>query len=123
MRSQITSPNIGLACPGTQINALRCGEPERHSSPDIGLSERALSAAKTVGEVMSISDKAIGLVGYARKASDRELQAEATAIRMEAERRLGQIQQQKETVGLNKGGRPGFEKPRFPCWKELSKAI
>ena len=61
----------------------------------LDVAKSALSDAKTVGEVRSISDKAIGLVAHARQASDRELEAEATAIRMEAERRLGQIQQQK----------------------------
>jgi hypothetical protein len=68
---------------------------------------RALAEAKSVDEVKSIRDKAIGLIAYARQASDHELEAEAAEIRMEAERRLGQMmRQQKETVGLNKGGRP-----------------
>jgi len=66
-----------------------------------------LAGAKSADEVISIRNKAIGLVAYARQASDRHLEAEAVAIQMEAERRLGEVmQQQRETVGLNKGGRP-----------------
>jgi hypothetical protein len=73
----------------------------------------ALAQATTINEVKSVRDKAIGLVAYAKKATDRELEADAEAIRLEAERRLGQMMQaQKETDGLNKGGRPktGFSK-------------
>jgi len=69
--------------------------------------KRRLAEAKTVDEVKSIRDIAMGLVEYAKQASDRQLEAEAVAIQMVAERRLGQMmQQQRETVGLNKGGRP-----------------
>jgi hypothetical protein len=75
--------------------------------PILEVAKRALADAKTVEEVKSIRDKALGLATYAKQASNRQLEAEATAIRREAERRLGQMmQQQKETIGLNKGGRP-----------------
>jgi hypothetical protein len=75
--------------------------------------KNALAQATTINEVKSVHDKAIGLVAYAKKATDRELEADAEAIRLEAERRLGQMmKKQKETVGLNEGGRPktGFSK-------------
>jgi hypothetical protein len=68
---------------------------------------REIADAKSTDEIISIGNKAIALATYARKATDRQLEAEAVAIQMEAERRLGQMmQQQRETVGLNKGGRP-----------------
>jgi hypothetical protein len=67
----------------------------------------ALAQATTINEVKSVRDKAIGLVAYAKKATDHELEADAEAIRLEAERLLGQMmRKQKETVGLNEGGRP-----------------
>lgn len=82
--------------------------------------KRALAEAKTVDEVISIQDKAIGLVAYAKRASNRQLEAEAAVIRMEAERRLGQMmQQQKETVGLSKGGRPKTGVRETPVFDQL----
>jgi len=71
----------------------------------LDVARRELADAKTVDEVKSIRDKAIGLVAYVKQASDRQLEAEAVAIQMEAVRRLGQMmRQQKERTGLNKGG-------------------
>jgi hypothetical protein len=66
-----------------------------------------LATAKSIAEVKDIRDKALGLATYARQANDRQREADAEAIRLEAERRLGQMMQaQKNTVGLNEGGRP-----------------
>jgi hypothetical protein len=88
--------------------------------------KRALAAVSTVEEVKAIRAQACGLVAYAKKASDRHLQADADAIRMEAELRLGQMmKEQKAAVGLNKGGRPKtglFENPVSPPKPTLAEA-
>jgi N6-adenosine-specific RNA methylase IME4 len=65
---------------------------------------RALAEAKAVDEVKEVRNEAIAIVAYAKQAKNRDLEANAVAIRMRATRRLGEmIQAQKETVGLNKG--------------------
>ena len=67
----------------------------------------AIDAAATVGDVKKVLDQWTGLAAYARKAKDKQLEADAAEIKMRAARRLGAMMQaQKETVGLNKGGRP-----------------
>jgi hypothetical protein len=71
------------------------------------VAKRALATATSVAEVKDIRDKALGLAAYARQANDRQREADAEAIRLEAERRLGEVmKEQKETVGFNEGGRP-----------------
>lgn len=73
---------------------------------------RAVAEAKAVDEVKDIRDQAVAMAAYARQAKDREMELNATEIRFRAERRLGEmIRSQKETTGLNKGGRPP-ETPR-----------
>ncbi len=68
--------------------------------------KHALAAARSVDEVKDINDKAIALKAYAKQAKDKKLEADAHAIRMRAERRLGQMmEEQKKTIGLNKGGK------------------
>jgi hypothetical protein len=68
---------------------------------------REIAEAQTTEQVKHILAMATGLAAAAHKATDREMEAEAAALQFEAERRLGQlIQAQKETVGLNRGGRP-----------------
>jgi hypothetical protein len=68
---------------------------------------RAIAEAETVDRVKSILALATGLAAAARKASDREVEAEAQILKLEAARKLGQLMQaQKEAVGLNQGGRP-----------------
>ncbi len=68
---------------------------------------RALAEAKSVDEVKGIHDKAAAQAAYARQAKNKDLEADAMEIRLRAKRRLGKlIEAQKETVGLNKGGRP-----------------
>lgn len=68
---------------------------------------RALAEAKAVDEVKRIRDEAEAFRAYARQAKDRGLEQDAAELRWRAERRLGEIiQLQKQTVGLNAGGRP-----------------
>jgi MT-A70 protein len=63
---------------------------------------KALAEARSVDEVKEIRDQAC----YARKANNRDLEADAVAIRLDATRKLGAlIRAQRETVGLNTGTR------------------
>jgi N6-adenosine-specific RNA methylase IME4 len=68
---------------------------------------RALAEARSVDEVKDIRDKAIAMAAYAKQAKNRDLEADAVALRMHATRQLAKlIEAQKEVIGLNKGGRP-----------------
>jgi hypothetical protein len=68
---------------------------------------REIANANTVESVNRIVALATGLAAAARKATDREMEAEAEVLKFEAERRLGQLMKaQAETVGFNQGGRP-----------------
>lgn len=65
---------------------------------------RALAQAKSIDEVKQIRNEAEALKTYARLAKDRSLEADAAQIRVQAERRIGQMMaEQKETLGLAKG--------------------
>ncbi len=67
---------------------------------------RAVAAARTTDEAKGLRDKADALRVYAHQAKNKTLEIDAAEIRIRAERRLGEIiKQQKETTGLNKGGR------------------
>ena len=67
---------------------------------------RALAEARSVDEVKDIRDQAVAMACYARKANNRDLEADAVAIRLDASRKLGAlIRAQRETVGLNTGTR------------------
>jgi hypothetical protein len=67
----------------------------------------AIDAATTAEDVKKVLDQWAGLAAYARKAKEKQLEADAAEIKMRAERRLGEMMQaQKETFGLNQGGRP-----------------
>ena len=72
---------------------------------------RALAEARSVDEVKLIHDEARALAACARIAKNRDLEADAVALRMRATRQLDHmIRAQKESVGLNTGtagkGRP-----------------
>jgi hypothetical protein len=68
---------------------------------------REIAEAETADRVKSILALATGLAAAARKATDREMEAEAEVLKLEAERKLGQLMKaQRETIGLNQGGRP-----------------
>lgn len=67
---------------------------------------RALYLAKNTDEVKDLRDKAEAMRAYAHQAKNRQLEIDATEIRIRAERRLGElIKAQKETVGLATGTR------------------
>jgi hypothetical protein len=69
--------------------------------------KREIAEAETVDRVRRIYALATGLAAAARKATDREVEVEAQILKLEAERKLGQlIQAQRKTVGLSRGGRP-----------------
>lgn len=66
--------------------------------------KHALAAAKAVDEVKKIHDVSAAMKAYARQAKDKQLEIDASEIRIRAERRLGEmIAEQKRTVGLNTG--------------------
>ena len=84
---------------------------------------KALAAAVRVDEVKDIRNGAIAIRVYARQAKNRNAEADAVELRMRAERRLGEMMRaQKETVGLNRGGRPAktrvSENPGLPTLAE-----
>jgi hypothetical protein len=66
---------------------------------------REVVEAKTTDQVKGILARAAGLAAAARTALNREVEADAKVLKLEAERKLGQLMRaQEETVGLNKGG-------------------
>ena len=66
---------------------------------------RALAEASGTDEVKDILDRALKLKLYAKIAENKQMEREAVAIRVRAERRLGEMmKEQGETVGKAKGG-------------------
>jgi hypothetical protein len=66
---------------------------------------RALAAAKSVDEVQEIRSISEAIRAYAKQAKNKQLEVDATEIRIRAERRLGELmKEQKETVGFSTGG-------------------
>jgi hypothetical protein len=75
---------------------------------------RALANAKVVDEAKQIRNTADAMRTYARLAHNKDLEIDATEIRIRAERRLGElIAAQKATVGLAKGSDRGGRKSKF----------
>ena len=67
---------------------------------------RAVADAKTIDEVKDVLDRSVAIAAYARKAKNRDLEADAVEIRMHATRRVDELRRaQKETVGLATGAR------------------
>ena len=67
----------------------------------------ALAAAKSTDEVKKIHNVASAMKAYARQANDRQMEVDASEIRIRAERRLGEmIREQGEAGQLAKAGRP-----------------
>ena len=67
--------------------------------------KHAIAAAKAVDEVKQIHDVSAAMQAYARQAKDRQLEVDASEIRIRAERRLGEmIRAQKDGPGLADGG-------------------
>jgi hypothetical protein len=75
----------------------------------------ALAEAVRADEVMNIRDKSAAIAAAARVAKDKQLEIDASEIRIRAERRLGEmLAEQKAGEGLNKGAAAGGvkESPR-----------
>lgn len=65
---------------------------------------RAVSEAKSIDEVKSFRDQAEAMRAYARQAKNRQLEIDASEIRIRAERRIGELMAaQKEAGLLNRG--------------------
>jgi hypothetical protein len=66
---------------------------------------REVAEASTTAQVKDVLTQVAGLKAAARTAHNREIEANAAVIRLEAERKLGQLMKaQADTVGLNQGG-------------------
>lgn len=78
----------------------------------------ALAAARSIDEVQSIRNQAAAMAAYAKQAKDMSLIADATEIRLRAERRLGEMM--KESALPHGGDRKSrvAEKPLTPTLKE-----
>jgi hypothetical protein len=60
---------------------------------------KQIAEAATADEVQKALALAIGLAAAARKATDKELEAEAAVLRFEAERRLGEMMAEQPKAG------------------------
>jgi hypothetical protein len=88
---------------------------------------RALSAPKSGDAVKDIRDKAVAMQLYAKQARNRQLEIDASEIRIRAERRLGEmLKKRSPQVGARGRPDPGRGKrgakmePRFPVPARLS---
>jgi hypothetical protein len=87
---------VGLVYRNDTAHSLRIFEDARREIADAG-------SADQVKRILAL---ATALAAAARKATDREIEAEAEVLKLEAERRLGELMQaQRETIGFNVGTR------------------
>ena len=81
---------------------------------------KALAEATSIDEVKDIRDKSEALRAYAHQAQNRDMEINASEIRIRAERRLGEmLAKQKETVGMANGG--DAQRTRFQKGTELNR--
>lgn len=74
---------------------------------------RALAAAKAVDEVKEIRDQAAAMREYARQAKNKQLEVDATEIRIRAERRIGELMKAQKDAGLMATGTAGKGRPKL----------
>jgi hypothetical protein len=77
--------------------------------------KHALAAARSVDEVKDIRDKSIAMQAYAKLSKDRTLEADAAAIRMRAERRLGEMMKAQPKAKAGRHGNRVSAKPDSPA--------
>src|SRR5262245_14460621 len=73
---------------------------------------KSLAAACRVDEVLKIRNEAEAIRAYARQAKDKQLEADAAAIKMRATRRVGEMMEAQRDAGqMAKGARtPGTKR-------------
>jgi len=84
------------------------GDKGRYPHWYTGIVKSAGEQSGAVDEVQDIHHKVAAMKAYARQANDRQLEIDASEIRIRAERRLGEMTKaQKNGEGLNQGALPG----------------
>ncbi len=70
----------------------------------------ALSKAKAVDEAKEIHNVSDAMRAYARQAKNKQLEIDATEIRIRAERRIGELMRDQKDAGLMASGKEGKRK-------------